>query len=66
MSTEAFSIPTPRGFLKRCCPYCSCTEVWRLQRRGLVERHLLRVFHLVPHQCSVCYHRFYVRDLSAK
>jgi len=64
VSTEAFSIHKPRGFSKRCCPYCGSREVWRLHRRGLVERYLFPVFHLVRHQCSVCDHRFYGRDLS--
>ena len=64
MSTEAFSIHKLRAFSKRCCPYCGCSELWRLRRRGLVERYLFRVFRLVPHQCTACDHRFYVRDLS--
>jgi hypothetical protein len=35
VSTEAFSIHKPRGFSKRCCPYCGSREVWRLHRRVL-------------------------------
>jgi len=63
VSTEALSVNPSKEFSRTCCPYCGCRYAWRSHRRGLIERHLFRVFRLIPHRCTDCDRRFYARSV---
>ena len=65
MATDAMGIHKSRGYFRPECPFCKCVRVWRLHPRGIIEKHLFRVFHLSPHQCMDCDQRFYARNTIA-
>ena len=45
--------------LKRPCPHCGSSELFRSHRRGIMERYLLSVIGVRPLRCGNCDARFY-------
>jgi len=66
MASDAIRIgeSKKRYFLPEC-PFCRCRQVCRLPSRGIIENHLLRAFHLRPHQCMECDRRFYAWNVTS-
>jgi len=60
-------ISTPRDFKTvqnrqlRSCAHCGSEEIYRQRPRGLIERHVFRVFNFAPYWCADCDSRFYLR-----
>jgi hypothetical protein len=49
---------TPKA-AKRPCPYCRSLEIARSQRRGPIEKYLLRAMRVRVYRCDDCNSRFY-------
>ena len=47
---------------RKACPRCRGQEVYRSQRRGIVERYVLRALQIRPYRCVACDNRFYSRE----
>ena len=47
--------------LIRMCTHCGSDEIYRQRPRGLIERHVCKVFHFAPFWCAGCDKRFYLR-----
>jgi len=50
---------TTRHRVHRSCPYCGSREIHRSHARGIIERHVVRVFRFYPHRCESCDRRFF-------
>lgn len=63
MSSSSQSL---EGVKKRrhVCTHCGSEEVYRQRPRGLIERHVARVFHFAPYWCAACDRRCYLRPNS--
>jgi len=48
----------------RTCAHCGSCEVYRQRPRGIIERHVYRVFNYAPYWCADCDNRFYLRILK--
>src|ERR1700745_3999541 len=45
--------------IRRPCPHCSSTEVFRSHRRGPFEKYLFSIIGMRPYRCIKCDSRFY-------
>ena len=45
--------------IKRPCPHCTSTEVFRSHRRGPFEKYLFSMMGMRPYRCTKCEARFY-------
>ena len=45
--------------IKRPCPHCTSTEVFRSHRRGPFEKYLFSMIGMRPYRCTKCEVRFY-------
>ena len=45
--------------IKRPCPHCSSTEVFRSHRRGPFEKYVFSVIGMRPYRCIKCDSRYY-------
>ena len=47
--------------VRQTCPHCGSRNIHRSHSKGIIERHVMRVFRYYPHRCEVCGVRFYAR-----
>jgi hypothetical protein len=70
MFTMATLAVTPSGQSNdlrkvRTCAHCGSEEIYRQRPRGLMERHVFKVFHFAPFWCAGCDRHFYLRMRKA-
>jgi len=51
---------------RKACPDCGGRRLARSQRRGILERYVLRALQIRPYRCIICYGRFYFRETTLR